>query len=89
RLKKLVGGGMERDRLAMESLSPLLRRHAELSELCRGDTKKQRRVEKLRWSLEELRVSLFAQELRTAESVSVKKLGAALDELSIEAGVRG
>ncbi len=87
RLKKLVGGGVERDRRAMEALSPLLKRHAELSDLCRGDSKHQRRADRLRWSLEELRVSLFAQELRTAESVSVKKLGAALDELAAEAGV--
>jgi ATP-dependent helicase HrpA len=33
----------------------------------------------LRWLLEEWRVSLFAQELKTAEPVSAKRLARALD----------
>ena len=32
------------------------------------------RMQELRWLLEELRVSLFAQELRTPQPVSVKRL---------------
>ncbi|MDR3389135.1 MAG: ATP-dependent RNA helicase HrpA [Rudaea sp.] len=36
----------------------------------------------LRWLIEELRVSLFAQELKTAEPVSPKKLSALVDRLS-------
>ena len=32
------------------------------------------RLQALRWMLEELRVSLFAQELRTRQPVSVKRL---------------
>ena len=32
------------------------------------------RMAELRWLLEELRVSLFAQELRTPQPVSVKRL---------------
>jgi ATP-dependent helicase HrpA len=35
----------------------------------------------LRWALEELRVSLFAQELGTAEPVSPKRLARLLEEL--------
>ena len=35
----------------------------------------------LRWLIEELRVSLFAQELRTAEPVSPKRLGKIIEEL--------
>ena len=38
-------------------------------------------VPELRWQVEELRVSLFAQELGTAEPVSVQKLERALTEL--------
>jgi ATP-dependent helicase HrpA len=38
-------------------------------------------VAALRWQVEELRVSLFAQELGTAEPVSVQKLERALAEL--------
>jgi len=36
----------------------------------------------LRWLIEEWRVSLFAQELKTAEAVSAKRLAKALSALS-------
>ena len=35
-----------------------------------------------RWMLEELRVSLFAQELRTPQPVSLKRLDKAWEQLS-------
>ncbi|MEO7916493.1 MAG: DUF3418 domain-containing protein, partial [Dokdonella sp.] len=38
-------------------------------------------LEDLRWLIEELRVSLFAQELRTADTVSPKKLSKAVEAL--------
>jgi len=38
------------------------------------------RLVRVRWMLEELRVGLFAQELRTAETVSVKRIAKALTE---------
>jgi ATP-dependent helicase HrpA len=40
------------------------------------------RVDEFRWLLEELRVSLFAQELRTPQPVSVKRLEKAWQQLS-------
>jgi ATP-dependent helicase HrpA len=40
------------------------------------------RLEEFRWLLEELRVSLFAQELRTPQPVSVKRLEKALAQLA-------
>jgi ATP-dependent helicase HrpA len=40
------------------------------------------RLEEFRWLLEELRVSLFAQELRTPQPVSVKRLEKAWSQLS-------
>ena len=40
------------------------------------------RLEEFRWLLEELRVSLFAQELRTPQPVSVKRLEKAWGQLS-------
>ena len=40
-------------------------------------------LDELRWLIEEWRVSLFAQELKTAEPVSAKRLARALE--SIEA----
>jgi len=39
------------------------------------------RLEEFGWLLEELRVSLFAQELRTPQPVSVKRLEKAWDQL--------
>jgi len=40
------------------------------------------RLEEFRWLLEELRVSLFAQELRTPQPVSLKRLEKAWSQLS-------
>jgi hypothetical protein len=69
-----------RDALRLSELRPLehryLRRLAELKGA--SDT----RLEEYRWLLEELRVSLFAQELRTPQPVSVKRLDKAWAQLS-------
>ena len=43
-------------------------------------------LDALRWLIEELRVSLFAQELKTAEPVSPKRLGKLIEELRRETG---
>ena len=40
------------------------------------------RLDEYRWMLEELRVSLFAQELRTPQPVSAKRLDRAWAQLS-------
>jgi ATP-dependent helicase HrpA len=40
------------------------------------------RLEEFRWMLEELRVSLFAQEVRTPQPVSVKRLEKAWSQMS-------
>ncbi|MBP7667036.1 MAG: DUF3418 domain-containing protein, partial [Burkholderiaceae bacterium] len=40
------------------------------------------RLDEYRWLLEELRVSFFAQELRTPQPVSVKRLDKAWQQLS-------
>ncbi|NDY90477.1 ATP-dependent RNA helicase HrpA [Ideonella livida] len=62
----------ERDAQRLAELRPLeqrlLRRQADL----KGQA--DARLEDFRWQLEELRVSLFAQELRTPQPVSVKRL---------------
>ena len=61
-----------RDAARMAELRPLeqrwLRRQAELKGAADA------RLDEYRWLLEELRVSLFAQELRTPQPVSVKRL---------------
>jgi ATP-dependent helicase HrpA len=60
---------------------PLLAQIAPLWQACLERAEKQRHLgvsdpalEEFRWLLEELRVSLFAQELKTAQPVSVKRL---------------
>ncbi|NWG73297.1 MAG: DUF3418 domain-containing protein, partial [Rubrivivax sp.] len=62
----------QRDAQRLSELSPLeqrwLRRVAELK------GRRDARLDEFRWLLEELRVSLFAQELRTPQPVSVKRL---------------
>ena len=69
-----------RDAARLAELRPLeqrwLRRLAELKGA--GDA----RLDEYRWLLEELRVSLFAQELRTPQPVSVKRLDKAWAQLS-------
>ena len=69
-----------RDAARLAELRPLeqryLRRLAEL----RGSA--DARLDEFRWLLEELRVSLFAQELRTPQPVSVKRLDKAWAQLS-------
>ncbi|WP_150686440.1 ATP-dependent RNA helicase HrpA [Pandoraea iniqua] len=61
-----------RDARAMSELGPLLQNWQRATSQRRdhGDV----RLEEFRWLLEELRVSLFAQELRTPMPVSVKRL---------------
>ena len=79
RLEKLRGDP-QRDATRLAELRPLeqrwLRRVAEL----RGAGHP--RLNEYRWLLEELRVSLFAQELRTPQPVSVKRLDKAWAQLS-------
>jgi ATP-dependent helicase HrpA len=79
RLDKLRGDPA-RDAARMAELRPLeqrwLRRLAELKGAQHA------RLDEYRWLLEELRVSLFAQELRTPQPVSVKRLDKAWQQLA-------
>ena len=61
-----------RDARLMSELAPLLVSYRRLLGQRRGHHDP--RLEELRWLLEELRISLFAQELRTPMPVSVKRL---------------
>ena len=77
RLEKLRGGGSEgaaRDARLMAEFAPL---HSAWQRDAAGRSKQGTmtdEIEQFRWLLEELRVSLFAQELRTPVPVSVKRL---------------
>jgi ATP-dependent helicase HrpA len=61
-----------RDAQRMAEMRPLEQRW--LRELAERRGARDPRLEEFRWLLEELRVSLFAQELRTPQPVSVKRL---------------
>jgi len=74
RLDKLRGGGVDRDTQGMRQLAAHWRRFAELSAAQAERGIRDPALTRLRWMLEEFRVSLFAQELGTAASVSDKKL---------------
>ncbi|MDO5056386.1 MAG: ATP-dependent RNA helicase HrpA [Lautropia sp.] len=67
-----------RDRQQMSEMAPLLQRWRQWQRDVgmRAD----REAEAFRWLLEELRVSLFAQSLRTPMPVSVKRLNKVLDQ---------
>ena len=62
----------ERDAKLMAELKPLEQRYMRRLVERKGVT--DARLNDFRWQLEELRVSLFAQELRTPQPVSVKRL---------------
>ncbi len=74
RFEKLSGGGAVRDRQHYDQIAPLWRAYIERATehhergICDPE------LDHFRWMLEELRVSLFAQQLGTSLSVSAKRL---------------
>jgi ATP-dependent helicase HrpA len=73
RLDKLAGHPA-RDAQNMRAMAPLLANHAARRKRLEEAGGVTPEVEDFRWRLEELRVGLFAQELKTPEPVSVKRL---------------
>jgi ATP-dependent helicase HrpA len=71
RLDKLKGDPV-RDGQRLAELRPLDQRHSRRLAELKGTP--DARLDEFRWLLEELRISLFAQELRTPQPVSVKRL---------------
>jgi ATP-dependent helicase HrpA len=69
-----------RDATLMAQARPLEQRHQRRLADLRGTS--DARLDDFRWLLEELRVSLFAQELRTPQPVSVKRLEKAWELIS-------
>jgi ATP-dependent helicase HrpA len=63
---------VERDAQRLAELRPLEQRWLRRVQELKG--RRDERLDEFRWLLEELRVSLFAQELRTPQPVSVKRL---------------
>jgi ATP-dependent helicase HrpA len=77
RLRKLVENP-GRDRQAMNQLDPSIASFEAAGGRIPIDPEAPERLVRVRWMLEELRVGLFAQELRTAETVSPQRIAKAL-----------
>ena len=69
-----------RDALRMTELRPIEQRYLRLLADRKGVV--DARLDEFRWLIEELRVSFFAQELRTPQPVSVKRLEKAWSQFS-------
>jgi len=63
-----------RDQQLLREMHGLYQKWQEWDERCRNNHKVDARIEELRWAFEELRVSLFAQELKTDYPISIKRL---------------
>jgi ATP-dependent helicase HrpA len=74
RLKKLTNAGLARDNQGLQVVRPLWLRWRERAALHAKFQVHDPELIEFRWMLEELRVSLFAQELKTSIPVSVQRL---------------
>jgi len=74
RLSRLANAGLERDSRAMLQVLPHWRRFLERAREHEATGRRDPALERYRWMIEEMRVSLFAQHLGTAEPVSLKRL---------------
>ncbi|MCJ7453119.1 MAG: ATP-dependent RNA helicase HrpA [Steroidobacteraceae bacterium] len=81
-----VRDAVERDRMLHDLLVPYESVLRELEFAGAGDPAPAPERERLRWMLEEFRVSLFAQELRTLRPVSAKRLDEQLQRARSESG---
>ena len=75
RVNKAKGGSMERDLEHSRAIRPLWQNALKLKDWLEP------KAAEYRWMLEELRVSLYAQELRTPMPVSVKRASKVWEEL--------
>jgi ATP-dependent helicase HrpA len=74
RLQKYRGANAERDAKHAATVQSLWQDYESRAEADRAAERMNPRLEEYRWLIEELRVSLFAQELRTPFPVSAKRL---------------
>ena len=73
RIQKLTAAGQARDQRAMTDIEPRWRKLTARLDADRTANRIDPEVQSCRWMLEELRVSLFAQELRTAITISPQR----------------
>ncbi|MCU7874883.1 MAG: ATP-dependent RNA helicase HrpA [Candidatus Thiodiazotropha sp. (ex Lucinoma borealis)] len=72
-----------RDQQRMREMAELLQKWQQWENQCRQNGRIDERIEEIRWALEELRISLFAQELGTAYPVSIKRLEKRYKEMGL------
>ena len=80
RLRKLTNAGAARDAQGLMDVRPLWESYLRKARHHREAGTRDPALEQFRWLLEELRVSLFAQELKTSVPVSTKRLQALWSE---------
>ena len=73
RIKKLTAAGQARDQRAVTDIEPRSRKLLARLEAAKQAGRHEPELATCRWMLEELRVSLFAQELRTAIPISPQR----------------
>src|SRR5699024_5478223 len=79
RIDKLdAGGALQRDGLNTQVVHGLEKAYEDLKAQAPAGVPTPAAIQEIFWSLQELRVSLFAQELGTASSVSEKRLRQAI-----------
>jgi ATP-dependent helicase HrpA len=83
RLEKLMNAGLMRDRQVADEIRPLWQRYVDcrIAHRTKGIVDEPQ-LQTLRWMIEELRVSLFAQELKTVAPVSVQRLSRQLEQIA-------
>lgn len=82
RLEKL-NHAAARDQQLMREMHGVYQKWLERDRRLQDAGREDERLEEIRWQLEELRVSLFAQELKTAHPVSVKRIEKRWKELGL------
>jgi len=82
RLDKLTHAAA-RDQQLLREMQGLYQQWQGWDEKCRNNQKVDERIEELRWAFEELRVSLFAQELKTEYPISLKRLEKRCKEMGL------
>jgi len=81
RWKKGTEGGFQKDRKQQQLITPHLARYAQAARTYGTSVRQRPRLVQYRWCIEEYRVSLFAQQLKTAVSVSEKRLNQLWDDI--------
>jgi ATP-dependent helicase HrpA len=83
RLQKLQTNGPTRDAKAIAEVEPLWREWQNRSARARQMGITDPALDQARWMIEELRVSLFAQELRTSIQVSAKRVAEMMSRVRV------